>query len=473
MQRAVSALSPFIEAEKSGASNGKRDKILLATVKGDVHDIGKNFVGVVLGCNGYEVLDLGVMTPSERIIEAALTEKAAIIGLSGLITPSLDEMIKTAKALEERGLRIPLMIGGATTSLTHTALRIAPVYSGPVVYVSDASRSAEVARSLLSPKDRTGFLRDLARSYQDAAAWHAELEERRRLIPLGKARENKAVIDWSDPAANPAPHTTGIIELRDYPLERVVPHIDWPAFLREWESKREDPRLLEDAGAMLRRVEQEKTLALRGVAGIFPAQAQGDDVIVYGHDEEAGKTQGARFCFLRDQRQKPAGRPNLCVADFVLPQKRGGKGWIGLFALGVFFMPAAGDEKDEYNRLLMGTLANALAEAFSLEIHRRVRQEWWGVDGGVRPAMGYPMCPDHQDKRTAFKALEARERCGFDLTEQGMIIPASSVCGFYLANPQARYFGIGTIGDDQLRDWTGRKGISLEEGAKRLGLPPR
>jgi 5-methyltetrahydrofolate--homocysteine methyltransferase len=467
MQRAVSALSPFIEAEKAGASRGKRDKILLATVKGDVHDIGKNFVAVVLGCNGYEVLDLGVMAPAERIIEAALAEKAALIGLSGLITPSLDEMIKTAKALEARGLAIPLMIGGATTSLAHTALRIAPAYSAPVVYVRDASRSAEVARALLSSKDRPGFLQDLARSYQDAAARHAEIEGRRRLIPLAAARENKAVIDWSHPEANPPPRSAGIQDLRGYPLERVAPYIDWPAFLRQWESKQEDPRLLEDAKALLSRIVQEKLFSLRGVAGILPARAQGDDVVIYHDNHEAGEEGEERLCFLRDQRQKPAGRHNLCLADFVMPQTCG-SGWIGLFALGVFSEGAGAGAEDEYHRLLAGTLAHTLAEAFSAEVHKRVQREWWGIEGGIRPAIGYPMCPDHKDKEVLFKALNARERCGFDLTEHGMIIPAASVCGLYLAHPRSCYFGVGTVGEDQLRDWTRRKGISLEEGEKRL-----
>jgi 5-methyltetrahydrofolate--homocysteine methyltransferase len=469
MQRAVGALAPFIKAEKTGPSREKREKILLATVKGDVHDIGKNFVGVVLGCNGYEVLDVGVMAPSEKIIETALRENVAIIGLSGLITPSLDEMIKTAAALEARGISIPLMIGGATTSLAHTALRIAPAYSAPVVYVSDASRAAAAARALLSPKDRPAFLRDLGASYQEAAARHAQIEERRRLIPLAEARKNKVVIDWSEPQTCSAPHRAGgIIDLQDYPLQRVIPHIDWPGFLREWKSGEPSDRLLEDAKTMLDRLEREKLLALRGVAGIFPAHSEGDDVIIYGDDRH---TESARFCFLRDQRQKENGRPNPCVADFVLPRGREETGWIGLFALGAGFFLNGAEETvgaDAYSRLLLGTLANALAEAFGEEVHQRVRREWWPVAGAVRPAIGYPMCPDHKDKEVAFKVLEARERCGFDLTEQGMIIPAASVCGFYLAHPKAYYFGVGPIGEDQMRDWTRRKGISLAEGATRL-----
>jgi 5-methyltetrahydrofolate--homocysteine methyltransferase len=490
MQRGVAALKPFIEQEKAADTGEKRSgggKILLATVKGDVHDIGKNFVGVVLGCNGYEVLDMGVMVPSEQIIETAIQEQVNIIGLSGLITPSLDEMIRTAQAMEKRGLTIPLIIGGATTSLAHTALRIAPEYSAPVVYVSDASRSAEVVRALLSSGDRQRFLATLETLYQDARNHHAQIQGKIDLLPLEDARRNKVNIDWSE--AVPEPKTKGILEFQDYPLSRIVPYIDWGGFLHGWDldprKAADEGKLQKDARAMLDRICAEKLLTLRGVAGFFPALSEGEDMLVY--DPADTNTELARFSFLRNQGKKPSGGANPCLADFILPREHRSQhpGWLGLFALSAGFgLEAAAAGQDEYGRLLLATLANALAEAFAEELHLRVRREWWayapkenlsieeilrGKYGGLRPAIGYPICPDHQDKRIAFKLLQAQERCGLALTESAMIIPAASVCGFYIAHPQASYFGVGSVGADQLQDWTARKGISLEEGEKRLG----
>jgi 5-methyltetrahydrofolate--homocysteine methyltransferase len=491
MQRAVSVLKPFIEQEKdktTGKENSGTSKILLATVKGDVHDIGKNFVGVVLGCNGYEVLDLGVMVPTEQILETALKEQVSIIGLSGLITPSLDEMIRTAQTMEKQGLTIPLLIGGATTSLAHTALRIASEYSGPVVYVRDASRSAEVVRALLSPAERPRFLENLHATYQEAVAHHTRIQDKLNLLPLAEARRNRVRIDWTQPGVNPEPNIKGILDktiLEDYPLDRIIPYIDWAGFLRAWDvgdsrkgQETAEAKLLEDARDMLHRICTKKLLTLRGSIGFFPALSDGEDVLILGDRA----TEIARFSFLRNQGKKPAGGANPCLADFILPRKAAGDatGWIGLFALSAGFgLEKAMAQQDEYRRLLLATLANTLAEAFAEETHLRVRREWWaytpeenlsipevlgGKYVGLRPAIGYPICPDHQDKRIVFKFLQAQERCGLALTESAMIVPAASVCGLYLANPKAYYFGIGSVGADQMQDWTARKGISLEEG---------
>ncbi|MDR2534778.1 MAG: cobalamin-dependent protein, partial [Treponema sp.] len=475
---------------------------LLATVKGDVHDIGKNFVGVVLGCNGYEVLDLGVMIPAEQIVETAIQKQVRIIGLSGLITPSLDEMIRTAQVMEKRGLRIPLLIGGATTSLAHTALRIAPEYSGPVVYVRDASRSAEVVRALLSPGDCPRFLEELAAAYQEAVKHHTQIQENLNLLPLEKARKNKVMIDWEQTDANPEPKTKGIMEFNDYPLSRVIPYIDWTEFLRCWNLGRSadvhsghaEATLLKDAHSMIDQICTEKLLILRGVIGFFPALSDKDDVIVYDTALKYGYqgTESSRFSFLRNQMKIRTSGVNSCVADFILPREiyarnpaASSPGWLGLFALSAGFgLKEAEVRYDKYGQLLLGTLANTLADAFAEELHLRVRREWWsyspdenlsipeileGKYKGLRPAIGYPICPDHYDKQVIFKLLQAQERCGLELTESAMIVPAASVCGLYIANPKAYYFGTGSVGPDQMQDWITRKGITFTEGKKRLG----
>jgi 5-methyltetrahydrofolate--homocysteine methyltransferase len=445
MKKAVAALEPYMEKQDAAAG-----KIVLATVKGDVHDIGKNIVGVVLACNGYTIIDLGVMVPAERIIETALREGAAAIGLSGLIAPSLDEMVNAARQMEKRGLKLPLLIGGAAASLVHTALRIAPEYSGPVVYVPDAGKSAETVHALLSAA-RPRFLQEIAASYREAAERHRVIQERRELLPIAAARANRFPLGDYKPAA---PKTTGIIELNDYPLERALPFIEWQGTEIN----------VDDARAMLERVKTEGLLRLRGVIGIFPAALDGDDVVVHGR----------RFCFLRNQAKKNG--PNRCLADFIAPSGD----WLGFFALGAGFgMEEAAarfrSQGGDYEAILLAAVANALAEAFAEEAHRRVSREWWGYAGeggitGIRPAFGYPACPDHGDKRLAFELLEAEKRCGFSLTESAMIIPAASVCGMFFANPEARYFGIGTPGEDQLADWSRRKGISPEEARRRTGL---
>jgi 5-methyltetrahydrofolate--homocysteine methyltransferase len=487
MKKAVSVLEPFIEREKpAGTENGT---VLLATVKGDVHDIGKNIVGVVLGCNGYTVRDLGIMVPAGDILDAAEKEGAGIIGLSGLITPSLEEMIRTAREMEKRRMTIPLLIGGATTSLAHTCLRIAPEYSGPVVYVSDAGQSAGVVRALLSPSERPRFLEELEGRYRQAAEQHQRIRAGTELVSLETARKNR-VSAAPDPVREP--RTKGLIDVNGYPLERIIPYIDWKGFLRIWEIDRGNSvsaekeiageTLLEDARKLLERLRAEKLLELRGVLGFFPVVSEGDDIPVY---DPSGKKERARFAFLRNQEKKRAGGPNPCLADF--PGQGGA--WLGLFALSAGFgleeeAAAYRARHDDYGALLLGTLADSLAEAFAEEIHLRVRREWWcyaaeetlsvedvlaGNYTGIRPAFGYPPCPDHQDKRIAFDLLEARERCGLTLTESAMIVPAASVCGMLFSGPGAYYFSAAPVGEDQIRDWAKRKGIDPEEARRRLG----
>jgi 5-methyltetrahydrofolate--homocysteine methyltransferase len=503
MKKAVAALAPFMEEEKAAAPAGPAsggsggDKILLATVKGDVHDIGKNIVGLVLGCNGYQIIDLGVMTPAGRIIEAALREQVSAVGLSGLISPSLDEMVFTAKEMEKQGIRIPLLIGGAASSLAHTSLRIAPEYSGPVAYVPDAGKSAETVRALLSDTERPRFLEKLETTYRDAAIRHEKIKQYIDLLPLDKARKNKIPLVSNIPTE---PKVKGIIELLDYSPERVIPYIDWSAFLQTWdlaeetypsaytgrahrERQKARKKLMEDAHSLLDRVIREKLLQLRGLIGLFPAYSDGDDIVV-----ETPPGTLTRFCFPRNQEKKRTAGPNPCLADFTAP-KNEGPDWIGLFALSAGFGLAEAAveyqaKNDDYGSILLASLANTLTEAFSEEVHFRVRREWWayaaaetlstaeiltGKFRGIRPAFGYPACPDHRDKEIAFHLLGARERCGLELTDTAMIIPAASVCGMYFAHPASYYFGIGRLDDDQIEDWAQRKGISVIEVQKRLG----
>jgi len=499
MKKAAAALEPHMEQSADAAGSASSAKIVLATVKGDVHDIGKNIVAVVLACNGYQLIDLGVMVPAEQIVEAAEKEKAAIIGLSGLISPSLDEMLNVAREMEKRRMKIPLLIGGAAASLVHTSLRLAPEYSGPVVYVPNAGKSAETVRALLSDAERPQFLRDLEKSYAGAAQRHAANKSALEIISLDAARSGKAPAAKNAPTA---PKVSGIIELNDYPLERVASHVDWQDFLRSWEmakapaggalaggaptsgapaeaALKASQDILNDAQALLARAKTEGLLTLRGVAGIFPAAADGDDIAVNADSAKANR----RLSFLRNQQKSPPRGANACLADFVAASGD----WLGFFALGAGFgLDAAASEcrrrQDDYSALLLGTLANALTEAFAEEVHLRIQREWWGYapalhadapsaekHAGIRPAFGYPSCPDHEDKRIAFDLLEAEARCGFKLTDSAMISPAASVCGMFFASPAAHYFGVGAIGEDQLADWARRKGISAEEARRRIG----
>jgi 5-methyltetrahydrofolate--homocysteine methyltransferase len=509
MKRAVAALEPFLQAEKAAAlaagdaAAARRPKVVLATVKGDVHDIGKNIVGVVLACNGFDVVDLGVMVPAETILAANETERADQVGLSGLITPSLDEMAGFARELEARGLTLPLLIGGATTSEAHTALRIAPGYSGPAVYVKDASRASAIARSLLSATERPRFLEKLDADYRAAAARHERIAARTDHLALDAARANKPRLDWTKAQATP-PRRTGLIELGDYPLEALVPFIDWSYFFYAWDlghgfaSVLDDPikgeaarKLYADAQALLADIVAAKRLRASGVVGFFPAAAEGDDLVVYAEPAvpAAARREIGRFSFPRNQERKLAGGANPCLADFVAPAASGLDDWVGLFAVGAGFgleeLAAEYTAKgDDYSALLAKTLADRLAEAMAEAVHERVRKEFWGYAPdeklgtaelfagryrGIRPAFGYPACPDHADKRLAFRLLEAETRCGFALTETAMMKPAASVCGLYFAHPAAYYFGCGSLQADQLADWAARKGIGVNEAAARSG----
>ena len=484
MKKAAAALGPHMG--KALASNDALcAKIILATVKGDVHDIGKNIVGVVLACNGYRIVDLGVMVPAEQIVEAAQKERASMIGLSALVSPSLDEMANVAREMERRGMKIPLLIGGAAASLVHTAMRLAPKYSGPVVYVPNAGQCAQTARALLSDAERPQFLRDLEKSYADAASRHEAARSALEIAPLADARAKALASKTQN--ASVAPKTRGLIDLNDYPLEPVAARVDWRAFLRAWEIG-SSPRarsapgggqdVQEDALMLLERAKTEGLLRLRGVAGIFPAAAKGDDVAI-----DAGPGKGSqRLCFLRSQRESPRQDSTLCLADFLAASGD----WLGFFALtsGFGAEEAAScfrASSDDYSALLLETLANALAEAFAVEVHHRIAAEWWGyaqapdappraqIAAGIRPAFGYSACPDHEDKRVALDLLEAEKRCGLRLTESAMIVPAASVCAMVFASPRARYFSVGQIGEDQLRDWAKRKGIPEQEARRRLG----
>jgi 5-methyltetrahydrofolate--homocysteine methyltransferase len=510
MKKAVAVLAPFIEEEKNRGARGSSGQalgeavIVLATVKGDVHDIGKNIVGVVLGCNGYAIRDLGVMVEAQRILDTARREGAAAIGVSGLITPSLDEMVHIAGEMERQGFRIPLLVGGAAASLAHTALRIAPAYSGPVVYTRDAGHCPGALRSLLSPTARPGFLADLETRYREAVFRHDSIHSRIEIVPLEEARANRVPA----PGHMFPPQRRGLIELNDYPLERVIPRIDWEGFLQSWElmpgeedegeGRAAQTKLLEEAREMLDRVQSEKLLRLRGVLGIFPAAVQEEDVLVFdqGIDDTAGGGPKAadagaggpaaasppreRFSFLRSQDRKRNGVSNPCLADFLPPAG----GWIGLFALSAGFgleeaAAALRGRGDDYGAILLATLANSLAEAFSEEAQILALQEFPGPGSGespqgpsgngtkgIRPAFGYPACPDHRDKEIAFRLLEARQRCGLELTESAMIRPAASVCGMYL--PGGFYFSIAAVGEDQLAAWAERKSIGLGEAGQRL-----
>ena len=493
MKKAVGALSPYMQGGRGAAG---REKIVLATVKGDVHDIGKNIVGTVLGCNGFEICDLGVMVECEAILEAAVREKAALIGLSGLVTPSLEEMRRVAAALEERGLAIPLLVGGAAASLVHTALKLAPAYRAPVVYVSDAGSAPAAARSLLSPKLRAGFLAKLGADYEAARRHHAAIAERRGLLPLEKARENRLSTDWSAFKGFSAGDSSVFYRnvLNGYPLERVIPHIDWDELVRKFDvtgdggqgtgdgsrgsgvggQAEEARRLLADARGLLERMVRERLIELRGVMAFFPALSEDEDLILC-----PGGAEEARFHFLRSQRGPvtPAA-PNLCLADFVLPAAaaNGRLDRVGLFALsagfGVQELRAAFEaDGDIYRAALAAVLADALVEAWSVEQGTGDRGQGTEVSPTIRPAFGYPCAPDHEDKLLAFRLLDAERLCGLALTSSAMIMPAASVCGLYFAHPAARYFTCGAIGDDQIRLWAGKKGLSVEEARLLTPVP--
>lgn len=490
MKQAVNYLQPFIEAEKEEGARAK-GKVIMATVKGDVHDIGKNIVGVVLQCNNYEVVDMGVMVPWSDILKAANDHDADMIGLSGLITPSLDEMVTVAAEMERLDLNLPLLIGGATTSRVHTAVKIAPEYSGPVVHVLDASRAVGVASNLLSDNLKAGFVADTKAEYDDIREKRLAKPKVDRLVDLTTARANADALSFDDYAPT-KPQFLGTKVFDDYPLTDLVDRIDWTPFFRTWELAGTYPAILDDdvvgesarslfadAQAMLKQIVDEKWLTAKGVVGFWPAQKQGDDIVLF--DDEDRSSEFTRFHFLRQQVQKRAGRANDCLADFIADEN-GPADYFGGFVV------TAGhgiDEHvarykaahDDYNEILLKALADRLAEAFAERMHERVRTEFWGYAAGenlenadlikeryqgIRPAPGYPACPDHSEKVELFRILDANEATGVSLTNSYAMLPTAAVSGFYFAHPQAHYFGVGKIAKDQVEDYAERRGASVD-----------
>jgi 5-methyltetrahydrofolate--homocysteine methyltransferase len=494
MKKAVSFLLPYMEEEKERSKvKGQRSKVVMATVKGDVHDIGKNIVAVVLGCNNYEVVDLGVMVPADTILKTAIDERADLIGLSGLITPSLDEMVFVAREMERRGFRIPLLIGGATTSRQHTAVKIALEYSQPVVHVLDASRAVDVVSSLLSDTQRPGFDRANRQEQDRIRAQYAALK-RRPLVPYATALAGRPKFSWTAGVVA-KPSFTGARHI-DVPLADIVPYIDWTMFFAAWELKGRFPAILdhpqygeaardlyEHAKTVLDRIVREKLLTARGVYGFWPANSERDDVVVYTPDAARELT---RFNLLRQQEETGDGRPYRSLADFIAPRESGIADYIGAFALtagiGADDLVVAFErDHNDYDAIIVKALADRLAEAFAEYLHARARREWgYGAHErlsaddliaeryrGIRPAFGYPACPDHSEKRKLFDLLQA-EHAGIELTESFAMAPAASVSGLYFAHPEAQYFTVGRVGRDQVEDYARRKGISVSEAERWL-----
>jgi 5-methyltetrahydrofolate--homocysteine methyltransferase len=499
MKQAVAHLIPFIEEEKRrlGTAPKPKGKVVMATVKGDVHDIGKNIVGVVLQCNNFDVVDLGVMVASETILETARRENADFVGLSGLITPSLEEMAHVAKEMQRLGFTVPLLIGGATTSRMHTAVKIEPHYKGPTVWVPDASRAVGVATSLASEEQRAAYMTEVRADYARIREQHAR-KVGQKSVSLAAARANAVKIDWKAYAPT-RPRKLGVTALRAYPLEKLVPSIDWGPFFQTWDLAGKYPDILQDpvvgeaarnvfrdGEAMLERIVKGRWLTANGVFGLWAANAAGDDVEVYTDDKRDGVL--ATWRNLRQQNEKPAGNPNQCLADFVAPRECGVGDYVGAFAV----TAGAGVEAkvkeflavhDDYSAILVKALADRLAEAFAEHLHQLVRTEYWGYAAderlssadliaeryrGIRPAPGYPACPDHTEKATLFGLLDATRNAGIELTDSFAMGPAASVSGFYIAHPDARYFAVGKIERDQVADYAHRKGMDLAAAERWL-----
>lgn len=502
MKKAVAILTPYIEAEKekrradspaAEKENGQgAAKILLATVKGDVHDIGKNIVGVVLGCNGYDIIDLGVMVSADKILQAARDNNVDIIGLSGLITPSLDEMVHIAREMKRRDFTVPLLIGGATTSRMHTAVKIAPEYENGVLHVLDASRSVTAAGSLLNKEQKPAFLKKIQAEYAKLKADFGSKKSVKNYLPFTEAQQNGARINWKN-FIPVAPQFTGTKIFADYSLAEIEKYIDWQPFFIAWELHGKFPGILSDekiggeatalygdAKKLLSKIINEKWLTAKGVIGFWPAAAVGPDTIEVTNGEEP-----LRLEFLRQQIKKAEAQPNLSLADFIRPAttvKAGESDFIGAFAVSIHGIEAHikkfESQHDDYNKIILQALADRLAEAFAELLHERTRKEFWGYATdehltanelieekytGIRPAPGYPACPDHTEKYKLFNLLNATEAAGITLTESLAMYPASTVCGWYFANPESRYFGVGKIERDQVEDYAKRKGMPVDE----------
>lgn len=499
MKQAVAHLLPFIEAEKKLSGDNKpKGKIVVATVKGDVHDIGKNIVTVVLQCNNYEVVNMGVMVPCAQILEKARQEKVDMIGLSGLITPSLEEMAHVAKEMKREGFTIPLLIGGATTSRVHTAVKIAPNYDGTVVWVPDASRAVGVCSNLLSDELKAGYVQGIKAEYEKVRAQHKNKKGPSRILPIAEARANAFKTGWDD-YASAEPALTGVRTLNNYPLEKIAATIDWTPFFQAWELAGRYPAILQDkvvgetattlfrdAQTMLKKIIEQKWLTANAVIGLFPANAVGDDIEIYT-DQSRSKIAMTYHC-LRQQTVKPTGRPNRSLADFIAPKETGIKDFIGAFAVGAGFgiderVRAFEEANDDYSAIILKALADRLAEAFAELMHMRVRREFWGYVKdenltneqmiaeeyqGIRPAPGYPACPDHTEKGPLFELLNAQENAGIIITESYAMVPTAAVSGFYFSHPESTFFAVGKIGKDQVEDYAERKGWTLEQAERWL-----
>ncbi|MDH5295764.1 MAG: methionine synthase [Nitrospirota bacterium] len=490
MKKAVAYLLPFMEAEKGRGANKSQGKILLATVKGDVHDIGKNIVGVVLACNNYEVIDLGVMVPCDKILQTARTENVDLIGLSGLITPSLDEMVHNAREMNREGFTIPLLIGGATTSKAHTAVKIAPAYQNPVVHVLDASLAVNVVRKLMSKDDKTSFVDKVRAQQRHTREAYESKKTEKSLLPLVEARKRRLQIKW-DQTEIPKPNFLGARVIDELPLETLVPVVDWSPFFHAWQLRGkypqifEDPtvgpkakELFEDAQRLLQDIMANQLLTAKGVYGFFPANSHEDDILVYADDSRASVAK--IFHTLRQQLEKPKGECNFALADFVAPDSSGMRDYIGGFAvttgIGIEALCQRFEkDHDDYHGIMAKALADRLAEAFAEWLHREVRREWgYGHEEqlsnqdliqekyrGIRPAPGYPACPDHTEKQTLFDLLDVEKSVGIHLTESYAMYPAASVSGLYFAHPQAKYFSVGKLLPDQIQDYAGRKKMNV------------
>jgi 5-methyltetrahydrofolate--homocysteine methyltransferase len=491
MKKAVAYLLPYLEADKT-ENNSSKGKILMATVKGDVHDIGKNIVGVVLGCNNYDIIDLGVMVPAQKILEEAVNHQVDIIGLSGLITPSLDEMVTVAVEMERMGMKIPLLIGGATTSRIHTSVKIAPKYSGSTIHVLDASKSVAVASRLLG-EDKADFSASIRSEYEGLAVDHQSRQEAKTLITIGAARANRVGIDWQEHEVL-KPSFLGTKKFESYSLEEIRKYIDWTPFFSTWMLKGKYPQIFEnaivgseaktlfkEANVMLDQIIAQSSLQANAVIGFFEAQTVQDDVEIRNNVVN-------RLYFLRQQGKKGPKIPNISLADYIAPKSSKKQDYIGGFATtaGIGIEKLVADfevDHNDYNVIMVKAIADRLAEAFAELMHEKVRKEYWGYAPqedfdnlalikekykGIRPAPGYPACPDHTEKKALFELLKVEENTGITLTESYAMYPASSVSGFYFSHPKARYFGLGKIGKDQLDDYADRKAMDKQEAERWL-----
>jgi len=492
MKKAVAYLQPFIEAEKAGAGARSQGKVLMATVKGDVHDIGKNIVGVVLQCNNYEVIDLGVMVPCATLLQKAQEHQVDIIGLSGLITPSLDEMVHVAKEMTRLGFNIPLLIGGATTSKAHTAIKIAPNYAHGVVYVPNASRSVSVVQSLISPTQKSDYLARVQDEYDRVIAQHQRSRPGEQMLSLAQARQNRFELDLTKVAA--PPKKMGVHLWQDIDLSLLRDYIDWTPFFLTWQLSGKFPAILnhaevglearrvyQDANALLDKMIAERLIAGKAVFGLFPANSDGDDIIVY--TDETRQTEQTRLFNLRQQLSLRNNAPNCCLADFIAPVSSGVNDYIGAFAVSTGFgadelAERYAKDHDDYNSIMVKALADRLAEALAEYLHQQVRKEYWGyapdecLDNealireryqGIRPAPGYPACPEHSEKETLFTLLNATEQTGITLTESYAMWPGAAVSGWYFAHPDSKYFAVSKIGQDQLAEYAAKKQWTVEE----------